>query len=238
MNSPKMLSVLFRSVGNRCSNPDCRRLTLGPNLTPEKASRIGVAAHITAAAPGGLRYDPSLTPAERRSVVNGIWSCQSCARLVNVNLERYPVLRLFRWKQDAEQAALDELEGRKSRAPEEPPQKEGRIYLFCKMIVECDQTVCLGCHAEVVYGATRAGHEKAAKAGLMIGGALAVLFLLVFPGWLSAQLPWQVPPGLGLGIFALPVGGGLALCAAFICARFEDSRRRKQLPRFFRSPFA
>src|SRR4029453_18398817 len=77
-------------------------------------------------------------------------------RSADVDPTRYSVLRLLRWKQEAEQAVLEEIEGKKPREPEDPPQKEGWICPFCKTIVEFDQTVCLGCHAEVVYGAARA----------------------------------------------------------------------------------
>jgi hypothetical protein len=48
---------------------------------------IGVAAHITAAAPNGPRYDPSLTSAQRRRHLNGIWLCRlrgTLARFVSL----------------------------------------------------------------------------------------------------------------------------------------------------------
>jgi hypothetical protein len=41
---------------------------------------VGEAAHISAAAPGGKRYDSSLTPEERRAPSNGIWLCELCAK--------------------------------------------------------------------------------------------------------------------------------------------------------------
>src|SRR5712691_4284186 len=64
--------TLARRVGMHCSNPECRKLTSGPREDPSQAVNIGVAAHITAASPGGPRYDPSLTPEERRSASNGM----------------------------------------------------------------------------------------------------------------------------------------------------------------------
>ena len=75
--------IVAARVGNQCSNPDCRALTSGPQIDPTKALNVGVAAHITAAAPGGPRYDPSLTPEERRHPDNAIWLCQNCAKLVD-----------------------------------------------------------------------------------------------------------------------------------------------------------
>jgi hypothetical protein len=78
---------------------------------------IGVAAHITAASPDGSRYDPSLTPEQRRSADNGIWLCQNDAELVDNDAVRYTVDCLRTWKVAAEQAAARELEHRLNRTP-------------------------------------------------------------------------------------------------------------------------
>jgi hypothetical protein len=67
--------LLAKRVGMRCSNPNCRRVTSGPQEDPRKSINIGVAAHITAAAPKGPRFDKNLTAEERRSPDNGIWLC-------------------------------------------------------------------------------------------------------------------------------------------------------------------
>jgi hypothetical protein len=45
----KTKEILSRRVGLRCSNPNCRKLTTGPQTDPSKAINIGVAAHITVA---------------------------------------------------------------------------------------------------------------------------------------------------------------------------------------------
>lgn len=66
---------------------------------------IGVAAHITAAAPGGPRYDASLPNKERKSAENGIWLCQICAKLIDNDPERYPVEVVYEWKRGAEARA-------------------------------------------------------------------------------------------------------------------------------------
>lgn len=71
---------------------------------------VGVAAHITAAAAGGPRYDPTLSREERTSANNGIWLCQFCGTLVDSDAERYPVDVLRRWKSDTENSALHEVE--------------------------------------------------------------------------------------------------------------------------------
>ncbi len=69
-----------------------------------------MAAHITAASPGGPRYDSSLTSEDRKSIGNGIWLCQSCAKLVDNDEIRYTKEVIFQWKQGAEQETLREVE--------------------------------------------------------------------------------------------------------------------------------
>jgi hypothetical protein len=97
--------TLARRVNFLCSNPDCPLATAGPHSDPEKAVSKGVAAHITAAAPGGKRYDPSLTPAQRSSANNGIWLCQNCAKLIDSDEARFTVELLRAWKVVAEAKA-------------------------------------------------------------------------------------------------------------------------------------
>lgn len=74
------------------------------------AVNIGVAAHITAASPNGPRYDPDLSPTERRAAANGIWLCQNCAKLVDSDVVRFTPKRLRAWKDEAEEVARIELE--------------------------------------------------------------------------------------------------------------------------------
>lgn len=77
-------------------------MTVGPNLDKKKATNIGVAAHIKAAAPGGKRYDPTMTSEERRDITNGIWLCQSCSKLIDTDEQKYTVELLNSWKEMAE----------------------------------------------------------------------------------------------------------------------------------------
>ena len=106
---------LAKRVGYVCSNPGCRQPTSGPQSTPSGTVNIGVAAHITAASPRGPRYDSSLPPQERSSSANGIWLCQTCAKLIDSDLIQYTVEKLREWKSDAEASAARALEHR--RAP-------------------------------------------------------------------------------------------------------------------------
>jgi hypothetical protein len=101
--------TLSKRVALRCSNPNCRKLTAGPNSDEEKATNIGVAAHITAASQGGPRYNELLTTKQRKSIDNAIWLCQSCAKLVDNDEVKYPEGLLKRWKIDAEESTELEL---------------------------------------------------------------------------------------------------------------------------------
>jgi hypothetical protein len=84
-------------------------LTSGPQLDPTKSVNVAVAAHITAAAPGGPRYNPALSPEQRKHADNGIWLCQTCAKLVDNDPERFSENDLRRWKAEAEAAALNRV---------------------------------------------------------------------------------------------------------------------------------
>ena len=97
--------LLARRVGFLCSNPDCRKATSGPQDDPIGVVNLGVAAHITAASPGGDRYDKSLTSEQRIDSSNGIWLCQTCAKLIDNDAERFDIQTLESWKRSAERTA-------------------------------------------------------------------------------------------------------------------------------------
>jgi hypothetical protein len=105
--------ITAQRAGHRCSNPTCGARTSGPQKDPTKAVNLGVAAHITAASPGGPRYQPSASPQERSSPENGIWLCQTCAKLIDNDVARFTEPLLRHWKKIAEDRATQEL-GRQS----------------------------------------------------------------------------------------------------------------------------
>ena len=109
--------LLASRVGFKCSNPGCRQPTSGPRRDPSGTVNVGVAAHITAAAPRGPRYNAGLTPEQRSSASNGIWLCQNDAKLIDNDGDQYSVECLRRWKTQAEEAARRELEVRLHRYP-------------------------------------------------------------------------------------------------------------------------
>lgn len=90
----------------------CRVPTVGPSLTSARSVRAGDAAHITAAAPGGPRYDPTFTREQRRAVENGIWLCGTHADLIDRDADRYSTAYLHQLKAEHEQWVTAWLEGR------------------------------------------------------------------------------------------------------------------------------
>lgn len=111
----KLAETLAKRVAFHCSNPACRKKTSGPHTEPEKALNIGVAAHITAASPGGPRYDSLLTSAQRKASKNAIWLCQDCAKLIDNDEARFPTDLLIQWKEEAERRALQEINATQAR---------------------------------------------------------------------------------------------------------------------------
>ncbi|MXO63412.1 hypothetical protein [Qipengyuania oceanensis] len=101
---------LARRVGMRCSFPQCRAPTSGPDA--EKGTTdTGVAAHITAASPDGPRYDDTISSAQRASIENGIWLCQNHAKLIDDDELTYTAAVLRDYRDTAEQIAGLEAKG-------------------------------------------------------------------------------------------------------------------------------
>jgi hypothetical protein len=100
--SPTTKRTLAERAGYACSNPDCRRPTVGAALGDDaKVVRVGVAAHIKGAAPGGPRYDPLQTAEERRHESNGVWLCSAHAKQIDDDHAYFTVDKLKAWKQQA-----------------------------------------------------------------------------------------------------------------------------------------
>lgn len=100
-------STLAGRVNYLCSQ--CFRHTLGPKADSNEVADMGTAAHITAAAPGGPRYDSSLSTDQRRHYDNGIWMCSHHGRLVDTDHEAYSVADLREMKRIAEDRARKAL---------------------------------------------------------------------------------------------------------------------------------
>ncbi|MCS6304229.1 MAG: hypothetical protein H8K07_11265 [Nitrospira sp.] len=113
--------LLAKRVGFVCSNPECRQPTSGPQADPAGTVNIGVAAHISAASPGGPRYKADLSPKQRADSCNGIWLCQTCAKLIDSDDHRFSRPALEGWKRAAERAAAIALsQGRRPTSASQP----------------------------------------------------------------------------------------------------------------------
>ncbi len=129
---------LASRVGYKCSNPFCRVTTIGPQLGDNGVVKIGEAAHICAASPGGKRYNQNMTSDQRKSYENGIWLCGSHAALIDRDEKFFTIEMLRKWKTDAECEAGNELIGigiiKKCKF---------RIRIFYDDLRECRNTIML-----------------------------------------------------------------------------------------------
>lgn len=103
--------ILAKRVSYKCSNPSCRMNTVGPNEHEEKATILGIAAHITAASTEGPRYAESLSPEQRKHISNGIWLCSNCAALIDKDERAFPKELIYAWKSDAEREIRNQIYG-------------------------------------------------------------------------------------------------------------------------------
>ena len=103
-----IIDKLKARVAHRCSNPDCRVPTSAAT-SDDGVNNIGIAAHITAASPGGPRYNASFSANERKSIDNAIWLCANCSIEIDRDTKKYTVNLLQNWKDTAEKASRSEL---------------------------------------------------------------------------------------------------------------------------------
>lgn len=129
--TPAIKELLANRVGRKCSNPSCRKLTCGPKVENDKIINVGVASHICAAAKGGPRYDEKMSSEERKSFENGIWLCQTCAKLIDSDTVRFTKENLLSWKKQAEELAILEVE------MASPVQSFEQDKDFIKFLVQC-----------------------------------------------------------------------------------------------------
>lgn len=98
--------ILAKRVSYKCSNPKCKKVTIGAHTVIEKTINLGVAAHIHAASVGGPRYSKEMKSEDRKSIQNGIWLCQNCAKLIDTDINKYSSKELLNWKSMAEKESL------------------------------------------------------------------------------------------------------------------------------------
>ena len=126
--SKPTIETLAKRAAYRCTNPDCRSATVGPNTNPAKATLIGEAAHIYGARPASKRYRSAMTDAARAEITNGIWLCRNCHKLIDTDDQRYTATILFEWREIHERFTLGELGNATDRLIAE--QIESRLTQF------------------------------------------------------------------------------------------------------------
>lgn len=106
--SKKIKGILAKRAGFLCSICNC--FTIGPSMESiTSTTNIGVAAHITAAASGGPRYEPSIRSEERVSISNGIWLCQNHAAIIDRDTVKWTKEELLRVKEAHEKKIKKEI---------------------------------------------------------------------------------------------------------------------------------
>lgn len=123
--------LLANRAGMKCSNPKCQKVTCCASTDPNGVTNIGVAVHICAAAKNGPRYDETMSLEERKSSENGIWLCQSCAKMIDSDSVRYPKEVLQVWKQLAEQNAILEVEAVSPELSSNQDMEMIKFYVQC-----------------------------------------------------------------------------------------------------------
>jgi hypothetical protein len=105
----KTIDTLAKRAAYKCSNPDCRVSTVGPNTDSQKSTIIGEAAHIFGALPNSKRYCPKMTDTSRAEITNSIWLCRNCHKLIDTDEQKYTSDILFAWREQHERYIQSEL---------------------------------------------------------------------------------------------------------------------------------
>jgi len=136
--SQQVKRTLADRVAWKCCFPGCGEVSIGPgNKDDNHVVRLGVAAHITAAASGGPRYNSDITPVERSSIKNAIWLCTKHGDLIDKDFSEYSAETLRQWKAQAEEKANNnDVGGRKFEMADMAYIIRGLGYLKSKEDVE------------------------------------------------------------------------------------------------------
>ena len=107
-SAPTKRTIAQRS-GYVCAYPNCMAPTSGPSFDGESSVNVGVAAHISGAAPNGPRYDAAMSTEQRIAPENGIWMCSTHSTLIDRDEERFTIDALKELKYAAEERAMKML---------------------------------------------------------------------------------------------------------------------------------
>ena len=133
--SRKTVDTIAKRAAFKCSNPDCRVSTIGPNSDPEQSTVIGEAAHICGARPNSKRYEASMTDTARAEITNAIWLCRNCHKLIDTDEVRFSSFVLFAWREQHEKYILEDLKSATDRIRFEEEVATLRLFKECPPIV-------------------------------------------------------------------------------------------------------
>ncbi|EGK00083.1 hypothetical protein [Dysgonomonas gadei] len=128
--------ILAKRVSFKCSNPNCKKITIGAHSVDDKIINLGVACHITAAAKGGPRFCEEITQEQRKSIQNGIWLCQNCAKLIDTDINKYSYDELIKWKSLAEKESLSVITSDYTQKNQNSTLFDKRILAYEKLYYE------------------------------------------------------------------------------------------------------
>lgn len=100
----RQAQILALRSGNRCAFPNCGQSLVAERTELSVWEIVGEMAHIRARRPGGARYDPSMTAAERDAADNLIYLCPTHHKVIDKQPADWPVERLLAIKRDHERA--------------------------------------------------------------------------------------------------------------------------------------
>ncbi len=124
----KTIDTLAKRAAYKCSNPDCRVSTVGPNSDEGKSTIIGEAAHIYGARPDSKRYNLKMTDNARAEITNAIWLCRNCHKLIDTDEEKYTSDILFSWREQHEEFTLADLGSATDRIQYENLSSQAQLF--------------------------------------------------------------------------------------------------------------
>lgn len=129
------IDTLAKRAAFKCSNPDCRACTVGPNSEAQKSTLIGEAAHIFGARPNSKRYSPNMTNAARAEITNSIWLCRNCHKLIDTDEEKFTSNIIFAWREKHESHIMSELGNATSQIQLEEQNEKLQLFENCPPII-------------------------------------------------------------------------------------------------------
>ncbi len=115
--SNKTRKILWGRSGNRCAL--CKCLLVEPEQAPDKASVIGMEAHIHAQNTNGPRFDPALSKDQIDDYDNLLLLCGNHHKVVDDQQSTFSAKVLYDIKRSHEEWVRDTLEPRKPKDPEQ-----------------------------------------------------------------------------------------------------------------------